>query len=41
MKQWLHYFSIQSAELAQVFEDVKRESDRAAFFAALQERIDS
>jgi len=41
MKQWLHYFSIQSAELAQVFEDVKRERDRAAFFAALQEKIDS
>jgi tRNA-dihydrouridine synthase C len=32
MKQWLHYFSMHSSEIAQVFEVVKRELDRKAFF---------
>ena len=35
MKQWLHYFSMQSSEIAQVFEVVKRELDRKAFFEAI------
>lgn len=32
MKQWLHYFSLQSTEIEQVFDRVKRELDRKAFF---------
>ena len=35
MKQWLHYFSMQSPEIAQVFEVVKRELDRNVFFDAI------
>lgn len=35
MKQWLHYFSMQSTEVAQVFEVVKRELDKKAFFDAI------
>lgn len=35
MKQWLHYFSLQSSEIAQVFELVKRELDRKSFFEAI------
>jgi tRNA-dihydrouridine synthase C len=35
MKQWLHYFSMQSPEIAQVFEVVKRELNKDIFFRAL------
>jgi tRNA-dihydrouridine synthase C len=35
MKQWLHYFSMQSPEIAQVFEVVKRELNKDKFFRAL------
>lgn len=35
MKQWLHYFSMQSSEIAQVFEVVKRELNKDIFFRAL------
>jgi len=35
LKQWLHYFSMHSAEIKAVFEQVKRERERAPFFAAL------
>lgn len=41
LKQWLHYFSMHSAEIKAVFDQVKRERERAPFFAALDGYISS
>ena len=35
LKQWLHYFSMHSPIIKEVFDQVKREKDRATFFGAL------
>ncbi|MDF1764107.1 MAG: tRNA-dihydrouridine synthase family protein [Oleibacter sp.] len=37
MKQWLHYFSLQSTDIANVFELVKREMNKDAFFEAIDQ----
>lgn len=39
LKQWLHYFSMQSDAIATVFKAVKRERERLSFFACLQQAI--
>ncbi|WP_189387845.1 tRNA dihydrouridine synthase [Bacterioplanes sanyensis] len=39
LKQWLHYFSMQSDAIATVFQSVKREKGKAEFFAALENAI--
>ena len=39
LKQWLHYFSLQSLEIRAVFEQVKRQRDVALFFAGLDQAI--
>lgn len=35
LKQWLHYFSLQSNEISWVFQQVKREKEKVAFFNAI------
>lgn len=35
LKQWLHYFSMQSAEINQVFQQIKREQRKDEFFKQL------
>ena len=35
LKQWLHYFGMHSPEIREVFDVVKKERERAPFFAAL------
>ncbi|WP_370693295.1 tRNA dihydrouridine synthase [Oceanobacter sp. 4_MG-2023] len=35
MKQWLHYYSLQSAEMSAVFQAVRRHRSRRDFFAAM------
>ena len=39
LKQWLHYFSLQSLEIRAVFEQVKRQRDVTLFFAGLEQAI--
>ncbi|ASP39449.1 tRNA dihydrouridine(16) synthase DusC [Bacterioplanes sanyensis] len=41
LKQWLHYFSMQSDAIATVFTAVKRERQREAFFTALAGAIEA
>jgi len=37
LKQWLHYFSMHSADIKSVFDVVKKERDRATFFSRIGE----
>jgi len=39
LKQWLHYFTMQSLEISAVFQQVKRERDKAVFFEKLDQAI--
>jgi tRNA-dihydrouridine synthase C len=39
LKQWLHYFSMQSIEVRAVFERIKRQRETAAFFQELEQAI--
>ncbi|MAR00297.1 MAG: tRNA dihydrouridine(16) synthase DusC [Oceanospirillaceae bacterium] len=39
LKQWLHYYSMHSAEMQNVFDRVKKERSREGFFAVLQSPI--
>ena len=41
MKQWLHYFSMHSAEIKGVFDQVKREKERSTFFGAIRAACES
>jgi len=41
MKQWLHYFSMHSAEIKVVFDQVKREKERSTFFGAIRAACES
>jgi len=41
MKQWLHYFSMHSAEIKGVFNQVKREKERSTFFGAIRAACES
>lgn len=40
LKQWLHYFSLQSNEISWVFQQVKREKEKMAFFNAIDQAIE-
>ena len=39
LKQWLHYFSMQSMEIRAVFEQVKRQRDVPLFFSQLEQAV--
>lgn len=39
LKQWLHYFSMQSIEIRAVFERIKRQRETAAFFSELDQAV--
>ena len=39
LKQWLHYFTMQSLEISAVFQQVKRERDKDVFFEKLDQAI--
>lgn len=41
MKQWLHYFSMHSAEIKGVFDQVKREKERSTFFGTIRAACES